>query len=70
MNINECFLCIKNRNGVLITIASKINVVPISKLHSILAVTNLLAHYNMIKFVTAVKFHYKVLLLTSVFMTI
>ena len=45
--------------------SSKINVIPqgvylpISKLHSILTVANLLAHNN--KFVTAVKFHYRVL---------
>ena len=45
------------------TIASKINVNPkgvylhISKLHSILAVANLLAHNSEVKFVTAVKFY-------------
>ena len=39
----------------------------ISKLHSILAVANLLAHNKKIKFVTAVKFHYRVLQLTAVF---
>ena len=34
---------------------------PISKLHSILVEANLLAHNNKIKFVTAVKFLYRVL---------
>ena len=32
---------------------------PISKLHSILAVANLLAHNNISQIVTSVKFHYK-----------
>ena len=56
------------------TIASKINDTPkgvylhISKLHSILVIVNLLAHNN--KFVTAVKFHYRVLQLTVVFLII
>ena len=39
----------------------------ISKLHSILAVANLLVHNN--KFVTVVKFHYRLLQLTAVFLT-
>ena len=60
------------------TIASKITVtpkgvyLPISKMHSILAVANLLAHNNksQICFVNAVKFHYRVLQLTAVFLTI
>ena len=57
-------------------IASKITVTlkgvywPISKLHSILAVADLLAHNNKSQFVTAVKFHYRVLQLTAVFLTI
>ena len=57
------------------TIACKINVTPkgvylsISKLHSILAVANLLAHNNKSQIVTAVKFHYRVLQLTAVFLT-
>ena len=42
---------------------------PISKLHSNLAVANLLAHNNKVKFVIAVKFHYRVLQLTAVFLT-
>ena len=55
------------------TIASKINgtskgvYLPVSKLHSILAIANLLAHNNTItevKFITAVKFHYKVVFRT------
>ena len=56
--------------------ASKINVTPkvvylsISKLHSILAPANLLAHTDKVKFVTAVKFHYRVLQLTAVLLTI
>ena len=54
------------------TIASKINdtpkgtYLPISKLHSILAVANLLAkNKKKFKFVTAVKFHYRVLQFTD-----
>ena len=39
---------------------------PILKLHSILAVANLLAHNNKKSFVTAVKFHYRVLQLLPV----
>ena len=37
---------------------------PISKLHSIIAVANLLAHN---KFVTALKFYYRVLQFTAIF---
>ena len=56
-----------------ICIASKINVtpkgvyLPISKLHFILTVANLLAHNNKVKFVTAVKFYYRVLQLLQFF---
>ena len=58
------------------TNASKINDtpkgvhLPISKIHSILAVANLLAHNNKSQICTAVKFHYRVLQLTAVFLTI
>ena len=58
------------------TIASKINVtpkgvnLPISKLHSILAVANFLPMITKVKFVTAVKFHYRVLQVTAVFLTL
>ena len=54
-------------------IASKINLTPkgvhfpISKIHFILTFAYLLAHNNIVKFDTAVKFHYRVLQLTVVF---
>ena len=57
------------------TIAIKINVTPkgvylaSSKLHSILAVANLLVHNKISQFVTVVKFHNKVLQLNAVFVT-
>ena len=58
------------------TIASKINVtsigvcicLPISKLHSILAVKNLLAHNNKSQICYCGKFHYRVLQLIAVFL--
>ena len=56
------------------TIASKTIVtpkgvyLPVSMVHSILAAANLLAHNNKIKFVTAVKFNYKVLEFFSFFL--
>ena len=61
------------------TIASKINVtpkgayMPISKLLSILAEANLRTHNKLItqiKFITMIKFHYRVLQLTGVLLTI
>ena len=58
------------------SINSKINVtpkgvyLPISKLHTILPVANLLAQNNISHIVTAVKFHYGVLQLNVVFLTI
>ena len=59
-----------------ICIASKINdtlkgvFLSISKLHSILGVANYLPIITRVKFVTAVKFHYRVLQLTAVILTI